>query len=135
LVGTRRYTAMALALLVATVALAAPALAIHDVDFSGADTDEPIGLHGWELVVWLAILFWVVQVPIAYLVGANARKLGMSGGFWFAIVFIPTVGLAAAVVYIYERRPRVRGADPGPLGTSRQEPPRSSRSPPIAGGR
>ena len=139
MVRTRRSAAMPLIVLAVTVALAAPALAMtladDGVDFSRAHADEPLGLQGWDLVVWLGIMFWVVQVPIAFLVRADARNIGMNGGFWFAIELIPTVGYVAAVVYILERRHRIPVVDPGPLGTSRQEPLRSSGSPPITGER
>jgi putative membrane protein len=60
-------------------------------------------LYAWDipsLVGFALFLFWwFVLVFVAYVVYRDAKKRGMDGLLWFALIILPVIGLVFLILY------------------------------------
>lgn len=64
-------------------------------------------LYAWDIPSLagfaLFLFWWFILVFVAYFVYRDAKKRGMDGLLWFALIILPVVGLVFLILYIVIR--------------------------------
>jgi hypothetical protein len=101
--------AVALALIIATAGIAS---ARHDVTFDDAEDGYVGGLKGPDLLVFLLVVIWLVQLSLAPAVRMDAGRRWMSANRWLILVIIPIIGPIFITAYLILRWNENRNHDP-----------------------